>query len=96
MKMAAFKITDPDVDPHTGSFGTLISLAQAIEDDGIQQPFVFEAEAEKVHNEPEIGVWTDGCGVYTEESLEDRKAGFVPAYRLKVGRRYRVTIEDLG
>ena len=46
-------------------------------------------------NEEKVTVHTDGVILETEESLEDRKAGFIPAYRLKPGRTYRITIEEL-
>ena len=42
-----------------------------------------------------MAVWTDGLSISNEESSEDRKKGFRPAYRSKKGRRYRITIEEL-
>ena len=42
-----------------------------------------------------MAVWTDGLSISNEESPEDRKKWFRPAYRFKKGRRYRITIEEL-
>lgn len=62
---------------------------------GVRPAFSYEAVAKQIQGKPEIGAWTDGVTLHTEESEEDRWAGFVPAYRLKLGRRYRITIEEL-
>lgn len=61
----------------------------------MKKSFSYEATAKKVHRKPEIGVWTDGIGFFTEESKEDRQAGFIPAYRLVPGKLYRITVEEL-
>jgi hypothetical protein len=42
-----------------------------------------------------IRVHTDGVVLSTEESGRERAAGFVPAFRLRSGMRYRVTVEEL-
>ena len=61
--------------------------------------FTFEAEAKLIRatrtRPTRLGVWTDGVVLETEESATERAAGFVPAYRLEKGRRYRITIESL-
>lgn len=62
-------------------------------------PFVFEAQARPIKatrtSPARLGAWTDGVCLDTEESPEDRRLGFIPAYRLRLGRRYRITIEEL-
>lgn len=44
----------------------------------------------------EVVVWTDGVSLGTEESVEERRAGFKPAFRLIAGKIYRVTVEEIG
>jgi hypothetical protein len=60
--------------------------------------FTFESEAKKTKALgplPEVGVWTDGIGVYMEDNRAERGAGFWPAHRLVPGKRYRITIEEI-
>lgn len=62
-----------------------------------QEPFSYEATANSttLDGQKVMAVWTDGLSISNEESSEDRKKGFRPAYRFKKGRRYRITIEEL-
>lgn len=64
---------------------------------GCREPFSYEAEANSttLDGQKVMAVWTDGLSISNEESSEDRKKGFRPAYRSKKGRRYRITIEEL-
>jgi hypothetical protein len=59
------------------------------------KPFTFEAVAKALPKKKQVAAWTDGLSLSSEESLEDRRQGFVPAFRLKVGKKYRITIEEL-
>jgi hypothetical protein len=50
--------------------------------------FEFTSEAVNLKNSNDIGVWTDGCGFFSESSEE-----FLPcAYKLKSGEWYKVSI----
>ena len=66
-----------------------------------QPLFAFEAPARPIKatatTPAMLGVWTDGVSIHLEceEDAAERRAGSHPAYRLKEGRRYRVTIEEL-
>ena len=56
--------------------------------------FTFEAEARKLpkprHSDEVVAAWTDGLAIQSEYIKN------VPmAYRLVVGRRYRVTVEEI-
>jgi hypothetical protein len=44
----------------------------------------------------EVAVWTDGVLLTTDESAEERRAGFRPAFRLIAGKQYRVTVEEIS
>lgn len=55
----------------------------------MKEEFVFISEAKKSKiGSPEIGAWTDGIGVFSDD-------GMFCAYRLKVGKKYKVTIEEI-
>ena len=62
-------------------------------------PFQFTAKAHpcKQDDQPMVGVWTDGIGVFSEASGHESRINFGdrPAYELIPGRTYRVTIEAI-
>ena len=58
--------------------------------------FTFSGEARKVARDLsdgtvaiEVGVWTDGIGVFSDTDEQ-------VVYRLEPGKKYRVTIEEIG
>lgn len=65
----------------------------------MQRSFTFESKAQPIRATKTaaaaLGVWTDGVVLQTEESLTERLGGFIPAYRLRKGKTYRVSITSI-
>ena len=62
----------------------------------MRKPFTFEGEAKRVGRTADVAVWIDSISLTVEEPEKgERYPPGVPAFHLKVGKRYRITIEEV-
>ena len=62
----------------------------------MRKPFSFEGEAKRVGKTQDIAVWIDSISLLVElPEKGDRFPPGVPAFRFKVGKHYRITVEEI-
>jgi hypothetical protein len=62
----------------------------------MRKPFIFEGEAKRVGKTQDVAVWIDSISLSVEEPEKgERFPPGVPAFHLKVGKHYRVTVEEI-
>tara|TARA_B100002019_G_C21077781_1_gene502226 strand:+ start:201 stop:509 length:309 start_codon:yes stop_codon:yes gene_type:complete len=64
--------------------------------DSEKEIFEFQGEALKSSQDKnQVGVWTDGCGFFSDNGLLDGKHVFCD-YKLTIGKTYRVSILEIN